>query len=57
MLLVQAQAYRRQYGMNVVYLLPVNLYGPHDNFDLESLARDPGDDPQVRRGPGPRGQR
>jgi GDP-L-fucose synthase len=36
MLLVQAQAYRAQYGMNVVYLLPVNLYGPHDNFDLES---------------------
>jgi GDP-L-fucose synthase len=36
MLLVQAQAYRAQYGMNAVYLLPVNLYGPHDNFDLES---------------------
>jgi GDP-L-fucose synthase len=36
MLLVQAQAYRAQYGMNTVYLLPVNLYGPHDNFDLES---------------------
>ena len=36
MLLVQAQAYRAQYGMNVVYLLPVNLYGPRDNFDLES---------------------
>jgi GDP-L-fucose synthase len=36
MLLVQAQAYRAQYGMNVVYLLPVNLYGPCDNFDLES---------------------
>jgi GDP-L-fucose synthase len=36
MLLVQAQAYRTQYGMNAVYLLPVNLYGPHDNFDLES---------------------
>ena len=36
MLLVQAQAYRQQYGMNVVYLLPVNLYGPGDNFDLES---------------------
>lgn len=33
MLLVQAQAYRQQYGMNVVYLLPVNLYGPKDNFD------------------------
>jgi GDP-L-fucose synthase len=36
MLLVQAQAYRDQYGMNTIYLLPVNLYGPHDNFDLES---------------------
>jgi GDP-L-fucose synthase len=36
MLLVQAQAYRHQYAMNVIYLLPVNLYGPHDNFDLES---------------------
>ena len=34
-LLVQAQAYRRQYGMNAIYVLPVNLYGPHDNFDLE----------------------
>jgi GDP-L-fucose synthase len=36
MLLVQAQAYRRQYGMNAIYLLPVNLYGPGDNFDLET---------------------
>ena len=36
MLLVQAQAYRQQYGMNVIYLLPVNLYGPGDDFDLES---------------------
>ena len=36
MLLVQAQAYREQYGMNVAYLLPVNLYGPGDNFDLET---------------------
>jgi len=35
-LLVQAQAYREQYGMNVIYLLPVNLYGPHDNFDPET---------------------
>jgi GDP-L-fucose synthase len=33
MLLVQGQAYRRQYGMNVIHLLPVNLYGPGDNFD------------------------
>ena len=36
MLLVQAQAYRAQYGFNVIYLLPVNLYGPGDNFDLET---------------------
>ena len=36
MLLVQAQAYRAQYGMNAVHLMPVNLYGPHDNFDPES---------------------
>jgi GDP-L-fucose synthase len=33
MLLVQAQAYREQYGFNAIYLLPVNLYGPNDNFD------------------------
>ena len=33
---VQAQAYREQYGTNIVYLLPVNLYGPADNFDPES---------------------
>jgi GDP-L-fucose synthase len=33
MLLVQAQAYRQQYGFNAITLLPVNLYGPHDNFD------------------------
>lgn len=36
MLLVQAQAYRDQYGFNAIYLLPVNLYGPRDNFDPES---------------------
>jgi len=35
-LLVQTQAYRQQYGMNAIYLLPVNLYGPRDNFDLNS---------------------
>jgi GDP-L-fucose synthase len=35
-LLVGAQAYRDQYGLNTVYLLPVNLYGPRDNFDLET---------------------
>jgi GDP-L-fucose synthase len=33
MLLVQAQAYRQQYGLNSIYLLPVNLYGPGDSFD------------------------
>lgn len=36
MLLVQAQAYRQQYGFNALYLLPVNLYGPGDNFDLQT---------------------
>ncbi len=35
-LLVQAQAYRDQYGFNAIYLLPVNLYGPRDNFDPKS---------------------
>jgi GDP-L-fucose synthase len=35
-LLVQCQAYRAQYGMNAIYLLPVNLYGPRDNFDPRS---------------------
>jgi GDP-L-fucose synthase len=36
MLLVQAQAYRQQYGFNAIYLLPVNLYGPRDNFNPAS---------------------
>lgn len=36
MLLVQAQAYREQYGFNAIFLLPVNLYGPRDNFDPRS---------------------
>jgi GDP-L-fucose synthase len=36
MLLVQAQAYREQYDFNAIYLLPVNLYGPRDNFNLET---------------------
>ena len=36
MLLVQSEAYRQQYGYNSIFLLPVNLYGPGDNFDLES---------------------
>ncbi|HYS16901.1 MAG TPA: GDP-L-fucose synthase [Candidatus Binatia bacterium] len=35
MLLVQAQAYRQQYGFNAIHLMPVNLYGPGDHFDLE----------------------
>jgi GDP-L-fucose synthase len=35
-LLVMAQAYRQQYALNTIYLLPVNLYGPRDNFDLEN---------------------
>jgi GDP-L-fucose synthase len=36
MLLVQSQAYRQQYGFNSIFLLPVNLYGPGDNFDLKN---------------------
>lgn len=36
MMLVQSQTYREQYGFNSIFLLPVNLYGPRDNFDLET---------------------
>jgi GDP-L-fucose synthase len=36
MMLVQGQAYRQQYDFNAIHLLPVNMYGPYDNFDLES---------------------
>lgn len=36
MLLVQSQAYRQQYGFNSIFLMPVNLYGPRDNFDSKS---------------------
>jgi GDP-L-fucose synthase len=36
MFLVQAESYRKQYGFNAIYLIPVNLYGPGDNFDLEN---------------------
>jgi GDP-L-fucose synthase len=36
MMLVQSQAYRQQYGFNSIFLLPVNLYGPRDNFDLHT---------------------
>lgn len=38
MLLVQAQAYREQYGFNAIYLLPVNIYGPGDNFNSDSSS-------------------
>jgi GDP-L-fucose synthase len=64
LMLVQSQAYRDQYGMNSVVLFPVNLYGPRDNFDLQSshvipamirklsAARDRGDDEVVLWGDG-----
>ena len=42
MMLVQSQAYRQQYGFHSIFLLPVNLYGPGDNFDPNFLARHPG---------------
>jgi GDP-L-fucose synthase len=42
MLLVQAQAYRQEYGFNCIYLLPVNLYGPNDNFDPQTSHVIPG---------------
>jgi GDP-L-fucose synthase len=42
MLLVQAEAYRHQYGFNAIFLLPVNLYGPGDNFDPDSSHAIPG---------------
>lgn len=63
-LLVMLQAYRQQYGFNGIYLLPVNLYGPRDNFDLNSShvipalirkcveARDRGDEKIVAWGTG-----
>jgi GDP-L-fucose synthase len=41
-LLVQAQSYRKQYGFNAIYLIPVNMYGPRDNFDLETSHVIPG---------------
>ena len=46
MLLVQGQAYRQQYGFNAIHLLPVNLYGPHDNFDPRRRTSSRAD-PQV----------
>lgn len=60
MMLVQCQAYRQQYDFDGIYLLPVNLYGLRDNFDLESShvipamfrkvisARDPGTEVTIR---------
>ena len=48
--LVGAQAYREQYGTDAIFLLPANLYGPRDNFDLDDVARDPRPDPQDGRG-------
>ena len=50
MLLVQGQAYREQYGLNAVFLLPVNLYGPGDQLRPGHVARDPGAHPEVRGG-------
>ena len=47
MLLVQSQAYRQQYGFNSIYILPVNLYGPRDNFDLETSHVIPALDQKV----------
>ena len=44
------QAYRRQYGFRGISLMPTNLYGPGDNFDLTELPRAAGADPQVSRG-------
>jgi GDP-L-fucose synthase len=64
MMLVQLQGYRQQYGFSGIFLLPVNLYGPRDNFDLETghvipamirkmvAARDAGDEQVVLWGDG-----
>ena len=43
------QAYRAQYGFNAISLMPTNLYGPGDNFDLENFSRAPRADPQISR--------
>jgi nucleoside-diphosphate-sugar epimerase len=40
MMLVQSQAYRQQYGFNSIFLLPVNLYGPGDNFNPQTMHRE-----------------
>ncbi|MCX5698499.1 MAG: GDP-L-fucose synthase [Candidatus Omnitrophica bacterium] len=61
MLLVQSQAYRQQYGFNSIFLLLVNLYGPGDNFDLNSshvipaLIRKCIDTQKAKRGLSPKG--
>ena len=57
MLLVQLQAYRQQYGFNGIYLTPVNLYGPRDNFDLESSHVIPALTRKCLRGEGNAGRR
>ena len=44
------QAYRKQYGFDAISVMPTNLYGPGDNFDLRDVARAAGADPQVPRG-------
>lgn len=48
MLLAQLQAYKQEFDFPGTYVLPVNLYGPWDNFDLQSSHVIPGADPQVR---------
>ena len=48
-ILVGAQAYREQYGLDSIFLLPANLYGPRDNFDLETSHVIPGADPEDAR--------
>ena len=53
-LLVMCQAYREQYGLDAIYLLPVNLFGPGDNFDLHTSHVIPAPGAQMRRGPRPR---
>ena len=50
-LLVGAQAYREQYGLDAIFLLPANLYGPRDNFDRDERARDRRPDPEAGRKP------
>jgi GDP-L-fucose synthase len=61
MLLVQSQAYRQQYGFNSIFLLPVNLYGPGDNFDpnlshvIPALIKKCIDSQKAKRGQSPAG--